>query len=87
MDDELGELGAALVRVAAVPDEQFGQVVEMRDAEVGGEGGLAALFADDADADVGGLDHADVVAAVADGGHFLACVLADEEGDGGFLGG
>ena len=87
MDDELGQLGAALVRVATVPHEQFGQVVEMRNAEVGGEGGLAALFADDADADVGGLDHADVVAAVADGGHFLACVLADEEGDGGFLGG
>ena len=86
VDDELAEFGAAFVRVAAVPDEQFGQVVELGDAEVGGERGLSAFFADDADADVCGLDHGDVVAAVADTGYAFLCVFADEEGDVGFLG-
>ena len=87
VDDELGELGAAGVGVAAVPDEEFGQVVEGGQGEVGGEGGLPAFFAEDADADVGGLDHGDVVAAVADGGDAFVGVRADEGCEGGFLGG
>ena len=87
VDDELGEFGRALVGVAAVPDEEFGDVVEVCEGEVGGEGGLAAFFADDADADVGGLDHGDVVAAVADGEDAGVRVGADEEGQVGFLGG
>lgn len=85
--DELGELRGPLVAVAAVPDEELGQVVEGGDAEVGGEGGLAAFLADDADADVGGLDHGDVVAAVADAGDAFLGVGADEGRDVGFLGG
>lgn len=78
VDDELGQLGAALVRVAPVPDEEFGQVVELRDAEVGGERGLAAFFSDDADPNVRGLDHGDVVATIADAGDPLTCVVANE---------
>lgn len=42
--------------------------MEGGDAEICGEGGLAPFFSHDADADVGGLDHGDVVAAVADAG-------------------
>ncbi len=85
--DELGELRRPLVAVAAVPDEELRQVVEGGDAEVGGEGGLAAFLADDADADVGGLDHGDVVAAVADAGDAFLGVCADEGCDIGFLSG
>ena len=87
VDDELGEFGRAFVAVAAVPDEEFGEVVEGGDGEVCGEGGLAAFFADDADADVGGLDHADVVAAVADGADAFVRMVPDEGRDVGFLGG
>jgi len=50
VDDELGELGAALVRVAAVPDEELGEVAELVDREVGRERRLATFLADDADA-------------------------------------
>jgi hypothetical protein len=85
VDDELGELGAALVGIAAVPDEELYEVAELLDGEVGGEGGLPALLSDDSDADVCGLDHADVVAAVADAAHALLGVVADEVGDVGFL--
>lgn len=83
--DELGELRGPLVAVAAVPNEEFRQVVEGGDAEVGGERGLAAFLADDADADVGGLDHGDVVAAVTDAGDAFLGVCADEGCDIGFL--
>lgn len=77
VDDELGELGAALVGVAAVPDEQFDEVAELLDAEIGGERGLAAFLADDTNAYIGGLDHADVVAAVADAADAFLRVRAD----------
>lgn len=49
VDDELGEFGGAAVRVAAVPHEEFGEVAELGDGEVGGEGGLFAFFAHDSD--------------------------------------
>ena len=86
VDDKLGELGRALVAVAAVPDEQLGEMVEVRDGEVSGERGLPPLFADDANADVGGLDHGDVVATVTNAGDAFVCMGADEEGDVSFLG-
>ena len=72
---------------AAVPDEELGQVRELRYGEVGGEGGLSAFFAYDSDSYVCGLDHADIVAAVADTGDALLGEGSDEEGDAGFLGG
>ncbi|KAI7091869.1 phospholipid-translocating P-type ATPase [Hortaea werneckii] len=84
--DEEGEFGGAFVGVAAVPDEEFGDVRELGEGEVGGEGGLSAFFADDAEADVRRLDHGDVVAAVADAGDAFAGPGADEEGEVGFLG-
>ena len=37
MNDELGELGRSLVRVATVPDEKFRQEAELGDGEVGCE--------------------------------------------------
>lgn len=50
MNDKLGEFGRALVRVATVPEEEFGQVRKLVDREVGGERGLTTFFADDTDA-------------------------------------
>jgi hypothetical protein len=85
VDDELAQLRAPFVAVAAVPHEQFDEVAELLDAEVGGERGLAAFFANDADAHVRGLDHAHVVAAVADAADAFFRVGADEAGDVGFL--
>ena len=77
VDDKEGEFRGAFVRVAAMPDEEFGEVVELGYAEVCGEGGLVPFFADYSDADVGCLDHGDVVAAVADAGYSFAGVVAD----------
>ena len=50
VDDELRELGRAAVRVAAVPEEELREEAELRDGEVGGEGRLFALLADDTNA-------------------------------------
>ena len=86
MHDELSKFCAASVRVAAVPDEEFGEVGELCDAKVGSEGGLTAFFADDTDTDVCGLDHADIIAAVTNAGDAFLGESADEEGDVGFLG-
>lgn len=56
------------------PSERSTSTTDLRDAKVRGERGLAALFANNADANVGGLDHRDVVAAVADRARLLAGV-------------
>ena len=85
VNDELGELRAALVAVPAVPHEQLCQVVELLDGEIGCETGLATFLADDADADVGSLNHRDIVAAVTNAAHALLGVLLDKLGDLGFL--
>jgi len=61
-------------------------VGELRDAEVRGEGGLTAFFAYDSDADVCGLDHAYIVAAIAYAGDAFAGIGTDEKCDVGFLG-
>mmetsp|Transcript_1248 Transcript_1248/g.3760 ORF Transcript_1248/g.3760 Transcript_1248/m.3760 type:complete len:684 (-) Transcript_1248:1219-3270(-) len=66
------EDGDAAVAPAAVDEEEALEEAELGDGEVGGVDGLEALVARDADADLGGHDHVDVVRAVADG-----------EGDGG----
>ena len=50
MNDKLRELRRALIRIAAVPDEQFGQVAELVNREVGRERRLASFLADDSDA-------------------------------------
>ena len=77
MDDELRERRRAQVVVAAVPQDEPRDVVEVRDREVGRERRLAPR-ALDADADVRRVDHADVVAAVADRGGALARVLPQQ---------
>ena len=48
-------------------EEQLREEPELADGVVRGREGLGALTPIDADADVGGLDHAHVVGAVADG--------------------
>ncbi|GIX66376.1 anonymous antigen-7 like protein [Babesia caballi] len=78
VDDEVGQRGRALVAVAAVPEDQPLDVVEVVDGVVGREAGLQALLAHDADPDVGLHDHGHVVVAVADGAGALARVLLDE---------
>lgn len=86
VDHELREFGAALVAVPAVPDEQFRQVAELRHGKVSREAGLLSFLSDDADANICGLDHRDVIAAVADAADAFFGVRADEVGDVGFLG-
>lgn len=49
MDDELREFRRAAVRVAAVPEEELGQVAELVHGEVGGERRLFAFLSDDTD--------------------------------------
>lgn len=66
MHDELRERRRALVGPPAVHEQETGQMRELRYAEVAGQAGLFALAALDADAGVRLLDHADVIAAVAD---------------------
>lgn len=68
VDHKLRERRRAHVAVAAVPQHQPPQVRELLQRKVGGERRLPPLAPLDADADVRRLDHADVVAAVADGG-------------------
>ena len=50
MNNELRELRAAAVRVAAVPEQELREEAELRDGKVGGERGLFAFLAYDADA-------------------------------------
>ena len=50
-----------------VDKQQPGEEPELGDGKVGRVGGLQPLVAGDADADVGLLDHCDVVSTVADG--------------------
>ena len=75
-----------LLAVAAVPDEQLGQMMELGDGEVGGERGLSTFFADNADADVGGLNHGNVVAAVANATDAFVGKFSDQVGYVGLLG-
>jgi len=71
MDDELREFGTALVAVSAMPDEEFRQISELHDGEVRGQGSLLAFLANDADSNVCGLDHAHVIAAIANAANAL----------------
>ena len=50
MNDELSEFGGAPVGVAAVPKEELREVAELRDGEIGGEGGLFAFLSYNTDA-------------------------------------
>lgn len=50
MDDELGEGGGATIGVATMPEEEGGEMGELGDGEVSGEGGLSTFFAYNANA-------------------------------------
>ena len=76
--DKLRQLGAPLITIPSVPDQQFRQVAKLRDGEIRRKTGLPPLLAHNADAHVGGLDHADVVATVANAADALARKLAYE---------
>ena len=60
-------------------------MAELGDGEIGGQTGLPAFFPDDAHADIGGLDHGDIVPTVANAADAFLRVAADEEGDVGLL--
>ncbi len=60
---------------------------ELCDAKVRGETGLSTLLADKADANVGRLDHRDVVATVSNGADDGLGVRLEEFGDARLLGG
>ena len=78
MHNELCKLGAALVTVASMPDEQLRKMCELANREVGSERGLAPLLADDPKANVGGLNHTDVIATITNGTGALARMLSDK---------
>ena len=76
------EGGDARVVEVAVDEEGAAQELELGEGEVGGEGGAAALLAEDADAHVRLLDHRHVVGAVADRRcHWLRLARLDELDD------
>jgi hypothetical protein len=47
MNNELSELGRALVGVSTVPQEEFCEMTELIDGEIGRERGLFAFLSDD----------------------------------------
>jgi hypothetical protein len=61
-----------------VDEEELLEEAKLADGDVGRARRLQALDAGDADADVGGLDHRDVVGAVANGEEDGLAVLLDE---------
>jgi hypothetical protein len=85
MHDKLCKLGGPLVRVAPVPDQKLGKVVELGDTEVCGERSLATFFAHNTNANVGSLDHGDVVATITNAADTLLGMLTDQVGNLGFL--
>ena len=87
MDDKLRQLRAALIAVPSVPHQQLGQMVELLDREIGRQTSLPTFLAHNTHAHVRGLDHGNIVSAVADAAHALLGVLLDQLGDLGFLGG
>lgn len=62
-----------------MPDEEFGDMVELGDAEISSKRRLTAFFSNNPNADVGGLDHGDVIAAIPDAGDAFLGVLADKK--------
>ena len=77
VDDKLRELRTTFIRVAAVPNKELGQMVELGDAKVCGQRRLATFLADNADTDVGGLDHRDIIATIANAGNSPTSMLTD----------
>lgn len=75
------ELAQALVRPRAVHEQQLFEEPELADRDVGRPGSLETFMARDPDADVGSLDHRDVVRAVADREQDRFEVLLDELDD------
>jgi len=49
VDDELGKLRRTAVRITSVPHEEFGEVTELGDREVGSERCLLPFFSNDPD--------------------------------------
>jgi len=66
VEEVLDEAGAARIVDVAVREQDALGELELGEGEVGGEGGVAALLAKDAQAHVRLLDHRHVVGAVAD---------------------
>lgn len=78
VEEVLEELAHAQIAPLAMDQKQLFQELELGNAKVAAVDGLPALEATDADANVGGLDHADVVGAVADGQRAGLVLLLDE---------
>jgi hypothetical protein len=64
VNDETSQEGASHIGNPPVPKEQIFEMAEFGERDIGGKCGLHALFPDYTDADVGGLDHADIIATV-----------------------
>jgi hypothetical protein len=87
VNDELCQFGGSLVAVTAMPDEEFRDVAELRDAEIGRQRCLSAFFAHDTATYIGGLDHAYIISTVTDTAHSLFGVFSNQLGDLGLLSG
>lgn len=86
MDDELGEFSTPFVAVSTMPDEQFRQMAELFDGEIRCETGLSTFFANNTHAHIGGLNHGDIIATIANAADSLLGVLSDKLGNFRFLG-
>lgn len=84
-EEEVDEVGGSKETPPAVDEEESPEVLELFEVVVGGVSCLLAFVAHDADADLGLLDHGDVVAAIADCQGDDLEVLLDELDDLGLL--
>lgn len=87
MDDKLRKLGAPLVAIPSMPDQQLGQIAELLDGEIGSQTRLSALLSNDANTHICCLDHGYIVATITNATCPLLGVGANEFGNVSFLNG
>lgn len=77
MHNELRQGSASLIGQTTVPDDEFLDVTEFGDREIGSKRGLHAFLTHDAETDVSLLDHGDIIATISNAGNDLASHLLD----------
>ena len=85
MDNELSELRTSLIAIPPMPDEQFSQMAELGDGEIGRERGLSAFFSHNTNTHVCRLNHAHIITPVANAADAFFRVRPDQLGNLGFL--
>ena len=69
-----------------MPDDQLFDITEAQNREVSGERGLHALLTHDTKADVGFLDHSNIIATITDACDNFTSALLDVNSNDSFLG-